>query len=66
MKAIDPAGGGAPPLWKLSVAGDSASEDPADIAPAILAAGMPFVGVSTPPKNIRISASDEAVKAIHP
>ncbi len=66
LKALDPAGGGAAPLWNLLVAGDSPSEDPASIAPAILAAGMPFIGSSTPRKDVRISASDDAVQAIHP
>jgi hypothetical protein len=64
LKALDPAGPDATPLWRVSGAGESDSEDPADIAPQIIAASAPFIGVASARKQVRISAGDAAVKAI--
>ncbi len=64
LRGLDPAAIGAAPLWTVTASGDSLTEDPADIAPEVIAASLPFIGTNTARKNIRTSASDTAVKAI--
>ncbi len=64
LRGLDPAAIGSAPLWTVTARGDSLSEDPADIAPQVIAASLPFIGTNTARRDIRISASDAAVRTI--
>lgn len=56
----------APPTWTVTMTAstDKPTEDPAGIAPEMVAAGAPFIGSDSKRKDVRISASDAAVKSI--
>jgi hypothetical protein len=64
LRGLDPAAISSAPPWTVTASGDSPSEDPADIAPQVIAASWPFIGTNTARRDVRISAGDAAVKTI--
>jgi hypothetical protein len=64
LNAMEPGGTAAAPLWRVTASGDGATRESADILPELVAAALPFIGVRTDRRQVRVAATDAVVKAI--
>ena len=64
LKGVDQSSSVAKVLWSVTATADGPSNDPSDVAPQLLTAGVPLIGTETRRKTVKLSAGDAAVKAL--